>query len=133
MAKSARRLDVAAAESIAILHLLHPVPTLPSANPIRTNLPNEGYSLPFQKERDLTGTLAFLSSVKDDRLHIPAVCIHEVAASKSLDVLVAVNQTIEGDKSTLPATIEKGFNILFSLLSTPDTSKMPRVDIMWLG
>ena len=59
---------VACAESIALLALLHTVPTLPSCNPTNdAHSHRRGYVLSFERERSLAGVLAFLSSMDDDR------------------------------------------------------------------
>ncbi|RGP62435.1 heterokaryon incompatibility [Fusarium sporotrichioides] len=56
--------SIVCAENISLLFLLHSFPSVPKATPIRKDQTNEaGYSLPFEKERELASTLAFLSTV----------------------------------------------------------------------
>ncbi|KAH6959822.1 hypothetical protein BKA56DRAFT_599587 [Ilyonectria sp. MPI-CAGE-AT-0026] len=70
--------SIACAENISLLYLLHSVPSPPIRSPINAQqTPKAGYSLPFDKERSLASTLAFLCSIRDDPNRIPAVCIEE--------------------------------------------------------
>ncbi|XMA13652.1 hypothetical protein WAI453_006443 [Rhynchosporium graminicola] len=106
------------AENIALLFLLHPVPDLPSRNPIdRFPIRQSGYTLSLPRERSLAGTLAFLSSLKDGPEHIPAVCVQEKPDSRSLDVLVAVNKARANDGKEVLQGIKTGFERIFVLLS----------------
>jgi hypothetical protein len=109
------------AESIALLHLLHAVPTRPSSNPT-DSLPirPKGYTLPFERERNLAGTLAYLSSTKDDPDHIPAVCVEEIPKSASLSVLLAVNKVKRGDGNQVLQGLKQGFERIFTALSRLD-------------
>lgn len=109
---------VACAESIALLHLIHSVPTRPSSNPI-DNLPlqQDGYTLSFTRERNLVGTLAFLSNTMDDPNHIPALCVKEDPESLSLSVLLAVNRIKWNDGNQVLQGIKQGFERIFAILS----------------
>jgi hypothetical protein len=111
---------VTCAENIALLHLLHSVPAPPSANP-RNHLPirDKGYALDSERERGLTGTLAFLSNITDDPNHIPAVCVEEDPNSVSLNVLLAVNRVKhqENDGNQVLRELEQGFERIFTVLS----------------
>jgi hypothetical protein len=102
------------AEDIALLHLLHPVFTPPFDNPV-SNTParQEGYTLPFDRERGLASTLAFLSRTKDDPNHIPAVCVAEDTESESLKVLLAVNKSRQEDGNQALQEIKKNFEKIF--------------------
>ncbi|KAH7184574.1 uncharacterized protein B0J16DRAFT_319377 [Fusarium flagelliforme] len=82
------------AENICLLFLLHSVPSVPKATPLGGDQISEaGYSLPFEKERALASTLAFLSSIREDPNRIPALCIESASASCSLRVHIAVNKS----------------------------------------
>jgi hypothetical protein len=113
---------IACAESIALLHLLHSVPTRPSSNPI-DDLPlhQDGYTLSFIREQNLVGTLAFLSNTTDDPNHIPALCVKEEPDSLSLSVLLAVNKTNWNDGNQVLQRLKQGFERIFAILS--DLSK----------
>ncbi|KAI0808687.1 hypothetical protein GGR55DRAFT_650408 [Xylaria sp. FL0064] len=91
--KSQPHVSVKCTENIALLHLLHPVPAQPSSNPV-TNIQSKGvgYSLPFNDERKLVNTLAFLAHIEDNPDHIPAVCLQETPQNGGLSVLLAVNR-----------------------------------------
>jgi hypothetical protein len=108
---------IARAESIALLHLLHSVPTLPSSNP-PDHLPlRQGYTLPFTTERNLTGTFAFLSNAKDDPDHIPAVCVKENSESSSISVLLAVNKSKPADGNEVLQELKHSFERISAILS----------------
>lgn len=116
---------VKCAESIALLHLLHSVPSKPFSNPStcpQSHSTNK-YSLSFEAERELAGTLAFLSSIKDEPKRIPAVCLHEDTETKSLNVLVAVNEAKHHDGLQALNAIKLGFENIFLLLSKASQSK----------
>jgi hypothetical protein len=117
---------VSCAESIALLYLLHSVPTLPSSNSIN-NLPSQagGYTLSFARERTLVGTLAFLSNVKDDPNHIPALCVKEKVKSSQLDVLLAVNRGKWEDGTQLLQEVQQGFEKVFQILSKVSKGACP--------
>lgn len=109
---------VTCAENISLLHLLHSVPVSPFSNPINTSLIRQGnYSLSFTQERDLASILAFLSSIKEDPNHIPALCIEECVDSSSLKVLLAVNKTRWGDGKGNLQNIKHRFDEMFAILS----------------
>lgn len=117
---------VTCAENVALLHLLHTVPNLPSRNPI--DLPKsrqEDYTLSLLRERSLTGMLAFLSNLKDGPEHIPAVCVQESPKSKSLNVLIAVNKENPGDGKEVLQKIKLGFERIFALLSRVSDGQWP--------
>ena len=109
----------ACAEKIAILHLLHEVPTLPSTNagPGPSSSFSKQYSLPFERERDLCSTLAFLSCTKDDPSRIPALSLQECPEKPALNVLLAVNSSQYGDGLQTLRNIEAGFEKIFLLLN----------------
>jgi hypothetical protein len=70
------------AEDIALLSLLYPVAAPPSSN-LTENLPidRKRHTLPFDRERSLAGTLAFIANIKDDLDHIPEHYLQESPGS----------------------------------------------------
>ncbi|KAI0521065.1 hypothetical protein F5B22DRAFT_597516 [Xylaria bambusicola] len=106
-------------ESIAALHLLHYVPAQPSSNSVTSIQSREaGYSIPFEDERRLASTLAFLSCIENDPDHIPAVCIHSTRNEKFLKVLLAVNRKgglAEGWKQ-YASDVKRGFDRIAAIL-----------------
>lgn len=112
------------AENVALLSLLSPVPARPSKSPVVCPQGRlEGYTLPFESERKLCYTLAFLSSITESTKHITAVSIRENKEAGTLDVLLAVNQTSHKDGSSLVVKLEQGFRSLFSLVSEFNAGK----------
>ena len=110
-------LAIARAESIALLHLLHSVPTPPSSNQYTVTLSKQGYLLPFKKERELTSTLAFLSCTKDDPDRVPAVCIQQNTAAASISVLIAVNKRNAQGGNVVLRELEQNLESIFAILS----------------
>jgi hypothetical protein len=110
-------LAIARAESIALLYLLHSVPAPPSSNQHNSTLPDQNYSLPFRKERDLTSTLAFLSCTKDDPDRVPAVCIKQNTAAASISVLIAVNKRNAHGGNVVIRELEQSLESIFAILS----------------
>ena len=107
------------AENIAFLHLLHSVPVLPSRTQ-SDNFPAQqqrNYTLSFAQERGLTGTLAFLASLKDGPEHIPAVSVEEDNNLKSLNVLIAVNKSAPSDGNGVLQDLKQGFESIFAILA----------------
>ncbi|KAH8759990.1 hypothetical protein F5883DRAFT_606458 [Diaporthe sp. PMI_573] len=89
---------ITCAENISLLFLLHPTPSPPIRIPVNAEpLLKAGYSLPFEKERSLTSTLAFLCSIRDDPNRIPAVCIEEDPDSAGLVIVIAINKASWAD------------------------------------
>lgn len=86
-------LALTCAESIAFLSILHMAPEEPFANPIPDSQlqQSEGHLLPFEKERHLASTLAFLSCTKRDPNRIPALYVRENQQAMKLEVVLAVN------------------------------------------
>ncbi|KAI1417315.1 hypothetical protein F5Y13DRAFT_83058 [Hypoxylon sp. FL1857] len=109
------------AERIAALHFLHHVPATPSSNPVTgIHRRSAGYTLPFEKERGLAGTLAFLAYPKDAVDHIPAVCIEEVGDAKYLNVILAINKAEQTSGQQFLEELKKRFEVIFSLLAQAD-------------
>jgi hypothetical protein len=116
---------VTCAESIALLHLLHSVAAPPSRNSIdRLRIREKGYTLSFQQERSLAGTLAFLSNLKDGPDHIPAICIEQNPDPAFLNVLLAVNGAGPGAGKEVLHSLKLGFERIFALLSQMSNSEL---------
>ncbi|KAI2614966.1 hypothetical protein GGR54DRAFT_312779 [Hypoxylon sp. NC1633] len=112
-------------EGVATLHLLHPIPAQPSSNPV-TNVQSRaaGYTLSFEKERYLAGTLAFLAYPKDDNNRIPAVCVEEAPNSKYLNILLAINKAGGDEGRQALEELKNGFEKIFSHLARADNSSL---------
>jgi hypothetical protein len=111
-------LAIARTESIALLYLLHSVPTPPSHNLVNSvKISHERYTLPFERESSLAGTLAFLSSTTDDPNYIPAVCLEEDPRSAALNVLLAINKAERDRGDQVLQRIRQGFEEIFSALA----------------
>jgi hypothetical protein len=82
------------AEDIALLSLLQPCKSdsLSGFPPpaIRTKQPSRLLSL--EDEEELTGVLAYLAGITNDRNHIMAVAVEEVMPLREMRILVAVNR-----------------------------------------
>jgi hypothetical protein len=108
---------VICAENISLLYLLHSVPVPPFSNDLNQPLREQGYALSFTRERRLVSTLAFLSYTKEDKNHIPALCIQENPRSASLSVILAVNRETYEDGSQALQGLRQKFERLFAILS----------------
>jgi hypothetical protein len=114
------------AEHIAVLQLLHSVPSPPSSNPVNAQLAlRKGYTLSFEQERGLTGTLAFLSHLKDDPDHIPRICVEENPDSALLSVLLAVNKVKPEDGNQVHQNLKAGLESIFKILSRTSNGNWP--------
>jgi hypothetical protein len=110
--------SIVCAENISLLFLLHSVPSVPKATPIRKDQTNEaGYSLPFEKERELASTLAFLSSIREDPNRIPALCIENVPDVCALKVHIAVNKSSFDDGNTDLSEMNRALSEILSQLT----------------
>lgn len=129
MSSSAEAVNIA--EDISILFLLHQVVELPTSHavtPPKGHRPTE-YSLPFEKERDLTIILAYISCIRDNPTRVPALCIKENKAAKQLHILFAVNASNAADEGVLPE-IQTRFQKLFKLLfSVPTCNSFRREEL----
>jgi hypothetical protein len=123
---ASKNLTITCSENVALLYLLHSVPTQPSSNPIKNELfRRNGYYLPFERELSLISTLAFLSSINDDSEHIPAVCVQQSAKPAHLSVLLAVNKTKPGDGNQILQKVKEGFERIFSIISLVQKGELP--------
>ncbi|KAI1129251.1 hypothetical protein F5Y10DRAFT_238557 [Nemania abortiva] len=130
-ANNQQRIGVECAENIAMLHLLHGVPEMPSKNPT-TDIQSKqnGHTLPFAEERELAGVFAFLAHIQDDSNHIPAVCLQEVPKKRSLNIILAVNRERPGDGNSYATKIKEGFEkIAAALRDLDDQSRNLEWDI----
>lgn len=109
---------VAAAECIAFLEILHRTPHQPCKNLRTASLNNRDtrYQLSFEKERDLASILAFLSSTKTDRNHIPALCLREDGLKQALELLIAVNEERPNDGIKILNETHKSFERLLQTI-----------------
>ncbi|KAH7118261.1 hypothetical protein B0J13DRAFT_652222, partial [Dactylonectria estremocensis] len=115
---AASSLTITCAENISLLFLLHSVPTPPVRTPIkRSQILEAGYSLPFDKERSLASTLAFLSSIRDDPNRIPAVCVQEDPDSEGLNIILAINRANGVDGQGDLQEVERGLREILIILS----------------
>ncbi|KAH8698773.1 hypothetical protein BGW36DRAFT_426464 [Talaromyces proteolyticus] len=120
MSQARNNLQIRCAENIALALILHTVPSPPTDNKWPNNVSHnlqKKYSLPFDKERSLTGIIAFLSSLRDDPDHIPAVCVREDPDGGGLNVIVAVNKRRESDGNSLLQDLKGGFEQIFQTLA----------------
>jgi hypothetical protein len=109
---------ITCAENIALLHLLHTVPVQPTTNIIdRSRVNTHGYTLSFDRERCLVGTLAFLSGITDNYKHISAVCVQQDAKSSALNVLLAVNKAKHDDNIQILRNIKEGYERILLVLT----------------
>lgn len=112
-------IKIVCAENIAISYLLRNIPAPPSSN--RTHCPpgsRTRFTLSFDTERKLAGTLAFIAHRKDDAEHIPALCLEEDTESSSLNVILAVNKASYNDGEDAIRCIKQGFERIFAILAT---------------
>ncbi|PKS11267.1 hypothetical protein jhhlp_003029 [Lomentospora prolificans] len=109
--------SVSCAKNIALLRFLHEIPELPTRNQ-RNRVPfrDEDYQLPFDRERQLAGILAFLSRVKDDPYRVPAISLQECPKGRSVNVLIAVNRKSAADGKVAVQKIADGFQRIFEPL-----------------
>lgn len=116
---------IACAENIAVLHLLHSeassrFSTLssPFSNQVANHQSQRtGYILPFDREKSLTGILAFLAHINDDPNIIPAVCIEEIPGAQRINVLLAVNKASADDGKQILDDLKLRFNEIFALMA----------------
>lgn len=100
---------IACAENISVLFLLHQVPSPPIRTPFNVEQARQaGYCLPFEKERALASTLAFLCSTRDDLNRIPVVCIEQRPDLEGLNIVVAVNKATWADGRQDLQAIQQG-------------------------
>lgn len=117
-------LDVACAQAIALLRLLHEVPTDVLRNdPELVPMRHGDYILPFDRERQFVGACAFLACIKDDFKSIPAVCVQEDHDSQLLRLFVAVNKRTPGQGRVYLAKMKAGFEGVFQALGNAGKGK----------
>ena len=110
---------IVCAENIVISYLLRSIPLPPSRNHaeflsgLKRRTP-----LPFDTERKLVGTLAFIAYMKDDVEHIPAICLEDDPVSGCLKVIFAVNKVSYNDGQDAICHIQQGLEHIFAILAT---------------
>ncbi|KAF6842907.1 hypothetical protein CMUS01_02638 [Colletotrichum musicola] len=108
---------VTCAENIALLEFLHSTPELPSRNAKPASTARDAnYSLPFEKERTLCASFAFIASVRSNPNRIPAVCLEEDSREQVVKILVAVNAGSAGSSSQTLEVIKSGFESILAIL-----------------
>lgn len=98
-------------EAVTILCMLNQCPESPKDNP-RPQAPSilsTSYQLPFQREVEIVGNLAFLSASKKDPNKVMAVCLEEGRDHCSCTIRLTSN-TGSLDE------VEYGFNLLARIL-----------------
>lgn len=99
------------------------MPSPPIRSPINAQqTPKAGYSLPFDKERSLASTLAFLCSIRDDPNRIPAVCIEEDPDSEDpnsagLTIVIAINKASWADGRKDLQAVQQGLQKILATLA----------------
>ncbi|KAM0321482.1 hypothetical protein ACHAQA_010096 [Verticillium albo-atrum] len=118
------------AENIALLQFLHNVPAQPSTRILRAAVEHDGHrALSLKQERQLTGVLAVLSSIREDANLITAVAVREVRPSEeqqhhtSLEALVAVNKSKFSDWDDYLDSVCDGLGRIFNTLSRATRGK----------
>lgn len=105
------------AEQIALCLFFHEVPSAPVRNQINERfLDRNEYILPFNKERGLANTIAFLARTKDGHDYIPAVALEQDPSGTSLEVLLAINKRTWGDGDDILHKLKEEFEVLFGVL-----------------
>lgn len=116
--------DVACAEAIALLRLLHEVPTNVSKNdPGLVPIRHEDYILSFDRERQFVGACAFLACIKNDVYHVPAACVQEDRDAHLLKLIVAVNKRGHEQGRPYLEKMKEGFEAVFRPLEKAGTRK----------
>lgn len=128
---AAERVRIACAKNVAALRLLHKphhMVSQPFTNPdINRQQQWPGYTLPFDTEKKLASTLAFLASTIHRSDNVTAICIQENRQTSCLNVLVAINKASATSGMGTLDCVKQTFGNIFSLLA--DTDGMP---LLWL-
>jgi hypothetical protein len=101
------------AEDIALLGVLGDVPSAPTRYAHQAGINAAGYELDLRTERDLTSTLGFLSSIRDDISNITAVLVRE--DEQGVSILVASNAATASESPYLNL-VKRGFDDIFGVL-----------------
>jgi len=95
-------------QSICLFQTLDKVPELPKNNvPGIENDPK--YCMSISREKEVSGNLAFLSSISDNCLRVTAVCVEEHRNKQGITIRIASNL---GDM----AMVEQGFKKMAKVL-----------------
>ena len=118
---SVERVGIACAKNIAALRLLHRphyMVSQPFTNPNTDRQHQQpGYTLPFDTEKKLASTLAFLASTVHRPDNVTAICIQENPQIPCLNVLMAINKASATSGTGVMDCIKQKFGDIFSLLA----------------
>ncbi len=80
-------------EAITLLYMLNECPESPKDNQQPQTLPalSSKYQLPFQREKQIVESLAFLSATKNDSDRVTAVCLEEARDRGSCNIRLTSN------------------------------------------
>lgn len=80
-------------ETITLLSMLNECPESPKENPQSKDLSmlSSIYQLPFQRERQISESLAFLSATTHDSTKVMAVCLEEAHDGRSCTIRLTSN------------------------------------------
>ncbi|KAJ5594956.1 uncharacterized protein N7459_001164, partial [Penicillium hispanicum] len=117
MSPSTQSPAVICAENIALSYFLAEVQNPPLRNPVSsTSDHDEGYILPFSKERKLAEILSFLAKPNDKPTHIPAICIEQASSGSHLNVLLAINKSTWSDGNVILRDLKEKLEEIFKVL-----------------
>lgn len=119
------------AENVVLLDMLTPLPEAISIrkSPKLEPEPDPGGTrrLSFAQELALATTLAFLSSITEDKNLITAVCVEEVPLQNGCKVIVAVNKACESDGQDVLCRLQKRFDQIFGRLRQISAGESPQM------
>ncbi|KAF5661140.1 hypothetical protein FHETE_8586 [Fusarium heterosporum] len=122
---SAAESQVQCTRNIALLYYLGRIGCQPTKNSVRDceGIRNTSIDrkLPLEHEKLLTQSLAFLSSIRDNPLHVTAACVEE--RESGIVLIVAANAKDSHGSSEYLDAVRQGFNGIFSLLE--ESSALP--------
>ncbi len=95
-------------QNIVLLLALKNVPEPPSENTMRSGI-QSGHRLTVERENEIVGNLAFLSSTTCDNQKVMAVCVEEDGSGEGITIRISSNT---GDLSQ----VVNGFNRLAGVL-----------------
>lgn len=77
-------------QNIALLRTLNQIPEKPKENDLISDV-HASHRLTLERENEIVGNLAFLSSTTDDILRVTAVCVEEGDSGEDIIIRVASN------------------------------------------
>ena len=80
-------------ETITLLYMLNQIPESPKDNqqPQALSILSTLYQLPFQREKEIVDSLAFLAATTNDSTRVMAVCLEEARDRSSCTIRLASN------------------------------------------